>query len=238
MNAVTSDIIEKVQKLLRMADETRGASQQERETAMRKAQELITRHGLEMAQMRVDEGRTEVKVGRDDVVTDRPQYDYDTYVAKILKKCFKVHVVWSTYYANNGKKRLKICLVGTPEDTMMAREAMPTFVSAMKDGLSFYLSSRGVKWNSADANGFYRGVADGYIKASEEGQQRAYASATKDNVDAYAVVLVDTQKAITAFVANEWSNLRTTTQRRGHSNAAYGAGVVVGAGVSTRRKLS
>ena len=49
-----SDILDKVRKLLRLADRSRGSTENEAKVALAKAQELMTRHNIDSALLRME----------------------------------------------------------------------------------------------------------------------------------------------------------------------------------------
>jgi len=51
-----SDILDKVRKLLRLADRSRGSTENEAKVALAKAQELMTRHNIDSALFRMEHG--------------------------------------------------------------------------------------------------------------------------------------------------------------------------------------
>ena len=51
-----SDILDKIRKLLRLADRSRGSTENEAKVALAKAQELMTRHNIDSALFRMEHG--------------------------------------------------------------------------------------------------------------------------------------------------------------------------------------
>jgi hypothetical protein len=53
-----SDILDKIRKLLRLADRSRGSTENEAKVALAKAQELMTRHNIDSALLRRERGES------------------------------------------------------------------------------------------------------------------------------------------------------------------------------------
>ncbi len=53
-----SEILEKIRKLLRLADRSRGSTENEAKVALAKAQELMTRHNIDSALLRMERGES------------------------------------------------------------------------------------------------------------------------------------------------------------------------------------
>ncbi len=53
-----SNILDKIRKLLRLADRSRGATENEAKVALSKAQELMTRHNIDSVLFRMEHGES------------------------------------------------------------------------------------------------------------------------------------------------------------------------------------
>jgi hypothetical protein len=53
-----NDILDKIRKLLRLADRSRGSTENEAKVALAKAQELMTRHNIDSALLRMERGES------------------------------------------------------------------------------------------------------------------------------------------------------------------------------------
>jgi hypothetical protein len=196
-------VLEKLKKLFRVT-EARGATQQEAETAMQKAQALMTEFGLHAAQITDDEGRRSVKIDEEQFKTARRRYDFDNYIARAVKKCFEVDIFWTQYFDTVSHKfRHAYTLVGDEIDREFVKLVIQSMSSLMVKGLNAYLKSIGRAWNAADARGFYSGVADGYIAASKRGNDDAKKSAAPLALQSYALVLVNKKDAIAKYVTTQ-----------------------------------
>lgn len=189
MNTATESLIRKIKALLAKADPRNNATKEEAEEALRKAQELMTRHGIES--MDIDQDKDSSSIDHEMYVLSRNQRcDYDNNVSRILSRIFNVGVIFTRVPANDKMCNTYI-LVGNELDRALAREALPILLKAMTLGVSRHLRERGLKWTAPVGQSYYLGVEQGYIHASEQGKARAYEQAKKHEVDRYALVLVD-----------------------------------------------
>lgn len=237
----TSTIIEKIRSLFKMADPANGATANEMEVALRKARELMTRHGIE--QMQVGEAREAETINKVSVNTGRRKRDEDRWIPAVIHQVFDVKVVYSAQWdstvgATGGYRHVYI-FIGESLDIEAARVALPMVYEAMKNGLNQHLRMTGKKWNTTTANSFFRGVADGFINESTHGQQAAMRKFKKEEQDRFAIVVADKKKRIREWV-EENMNLKTSRSRSraGMDRAAHDHGRQVGASIDFTSKIA
>jgi len=234
---IESDILRKVVKLLALANPKNGATPAEMQTAMAKAQELMTEHGIGMADVDVATAERELgaspeqfNMTREDVTMPyRDRYDFDLNVGRILKKCFGVRIVFTSKFVPDQDTRFAYSILGDEFDVKVAVATLPILHAAMRSGIRAYLKELGQKWTAAVGRPYYDGLEQGYCSGSEQGRARACAQAKKKDTDAYAIVLVDKKEAVCKFVEKEYPTLRNI--RSGHShqnNSAYTRGYTDG----------
>jgi hypothetical protein len=237
----TSDIIEKIRSLFKMADPANGATANEMEVALRKARELMTRHGIE--QMQVGEAREADTINKVSINTGRKKRDEDRWIPAVIHQVFDVKVVYSAQWDANvgarGGYRHVYIFIGEQLDIEAARVALPLVYEAMKNGLNVHLRLTGKKWNTTTANSFFRGVADGFINESTHGRQAAMRRFKKEEQDRFAIVLADKKKRIQQW-ADENMDLRTTRSRSraGYDSGAHEHGKRVGASIDFTSKIA
>jgi len=208
-----NNIIEKIRKLLRLADPTRGASEAEAELAMQRAQELMTQHNISLAAVGNEDGEVPAAfvVGKDVYQTGRRKMDIDQYTSWVLKEVLEIKVAWMKYVDKDAKgkwcQRHAYILIGGENEREYAKLLIEMLCSAMTVGLSKYLKDRGTKWTSPVANSYYRGVHDGFIRAAKEGRNKAVDAAPEAARNSYALAVIDKKKAI-ALWTDENMNLR------------------------------
>lgn len=254
-------LLEKIRALFRLADVARGASQAEAELAMEKAQMLMAKHGIE--QIEVEEKGEQVREARKFNVherrfkTGRQRHADDQFIGHILRECFNVRNIWSTYTeivkgwttdpwtkekcaTNRFKTRLTYILVGEPEDTEIAEMVVQELHTIMWNLYRAYLVDQGIAHNAILYNSYFKGVEDGFIAAAKRGQQQAFATSAKASVDQYALVLVGKSEAIQQFIRSNiplkgFKGGATTGLDTHAHNAGYKAGGTIRVG---QRKLS
>lgn len=228
----SSALLRKIRALLEKADVSRGATDAEAAASMAKAQELMTKYGIEQMDVTAStpsSGPTFDIAHEQYVTTRKLRYDYDANVARIIQKCFGVKIIWTSAVGPDGKRKHVYSLVGDRTDIAMAKIAITLCLKAMTSGVARYLREecRGAKWTAPVGRAYYLGVERGYLEASEQGRKTAYQQATKQQADRYAIVLVDKEKAVANAVPRFFPALRSTKSRGprdGYSDRAYQAG--------------
>jgi hypothetical protein len=213
--SIDSKLIEKIRNLLKLADVSRGATPEEASAAMAKAQQLITKHKIDLMLLEeTQEERQQFNFTHEYVVQDRTQrYDYDSNIARVLINCFGVKVLWSKEWFN-GKMCHTYLLVGEAIDIELAKIAIPILRDALYRGVMAYLRSIGQKWTAYRAHGFYYGIERGYIEGSEQGRARAMREQTKHNADRYAIVLVNKDSALTRHMEETFKPKATRSHKK------------------------
>jgi hypothetical protein len=227
-----SDILDKIRKLLRLADRSRGATENEARVALSKAQELMTRHNIDSALLRMERG----EAGGGSFTVDKGKVDLpktlnpaDLMILSLLQTHFNV----KTILMPNGR--------GTPVDIIGASADIDFAIYAF----NFLRETFFRCWNEfkkchadPDKASYYRGLRDGLnaeLKAAKERAETAYAS---DQRQAYGLVVVDQQAAITRYVEEQYGRLRNRSQRqRRFHSGSYTAGQTKGRTIQINRPL-
>jgi hypothetical protein len=214
-------MLEKIRALFRLADVARGASQAEAELAMEKAQLLMTKHGIK--QIEVEQQGKDAREAKQFNVhqrtfkTGRQEHADDRFIARILRECFNVRIVWSSYHEvvpgwitdpwtkekvphKRVKSRLTYLIFGEPQDTEIAEMVIQELHEIMWRLYRAYLKDEGIAHNAVLYNSFFSGVKDGFIAAAHRGQNQAFREAGSAATDMYALVIVDKAKAIQAYI--------------------------------------
>lgn len=214
-------MLEKIRALFRLADVARGASQAEAELAMEKAQLLMTKFGIK--QVEVEQQGKDAREARQFNVhqrvfkTGRQEHADDRFIARILRECFNVKIVWSSYHEvvdgwvtdpwtkeklphKRVKSRLTYLIFGEPNDTEIAEMVIQELHEIMWQLYRSYLKDEGIAHNAILYNSFFQGVHDGFIAAAQRGQNQAFKEAGESASNLYAIVIVDKAKAIQAYI--------------------------------------
>ena len=227
-----SDILDKIRKLLRLADTSRGATENEAKVALAKAQELMTRHNIDSALLRMERGETgggSFTVNKGKVDLPKTLNPADLMILSLLQSHFNV----KTILMPSGK--------GTPVDIIGAAADIDLAIYACN-----YLRQTFFRcWNefkrtrtNPDKASYYRGLRDGLnaeLKAAKERAEQAYAA---DQRQAYGLVVVDQTAAITRFVEENYGKLRNrNTRARRVDSGSYYAGETKGRTIQINRPL-
>ena len=211
------DLTNRIRALLAKADITRGATEAEASASMNKAQELMTKYGID----HVDEEDTSTfGMDHEDVVMNRVSNDFDVNIAHILSDCFGVRVLFSI--TRLGQVTLHgFILVGERINIELAKIALGILDKTMM---------KRPRGSTMDQRSYYFGVERGYITASDQGRQKALEQAEKMAVDRYAVVLVKKEEALSRYMTSTFGQPPEVTEDRGPiSPGAFLQGFAAGA---------
>ena len=227
-----NDILDKIRKLLRLADRSRGATENEAKVALSKAQELMTRHNIDSALLRMERGETGgagFTVNKGKVDLPKTLNPADLMILSILQAHFNV----KTILMPNGR--------GTPVDIIGASVDIDFAIYAF----NFLRQTFFRCWNefkrthaNPDKASYYRGLRDGLNAELKAAKQRAEQSYAAGQRQAYGLVVVDQEAVITRYVEDNYGKLRNrnTRSRRLHSGS-YVAGETKGRTIQINRPL-
>ena len=227
-------ILDKVRKLLRLADLSRGATENEAKVALAKAHELMTRHNIDSAMLRMEreaaEGGAGFTVGSSKVDLAKTLNPADLLILSLLQSHFNVRVILL-----HGWKQTPVDIIGTPTDVEYA-----VFV------LHFLRETFFRSWNefkrttaNPDRKSYYRGLHDGLKAELNAAKQRAEKAYTADQRGKYEIMIVDDKAIIERHVAEKYGKLRNRRQQNRRVNSeSYVAGKAEGATIRINRPLA
>jgi hypothetical protein len=228
------DILDKVRKLLRLADQSRGATEHEAKVALAKAHELMTRHNIASAMLRMEReaagGGTGFAVNSSKVELPKTLNPADLLILALLQSHFNVRVILL-----HGHKQTPVDIIGTPTDVEYA-----VFVFHFLRETFFRC------WNefkrttaSPDRKSYYRGLHDGLKAELNAAKRRAEDSCSADLRGKYELMIVDAKAAIDRHVADKYGKLRNRrAQNRRVDSESYVAGKSKGATIRINRPLA
>lgn len=225
------DILEKIRKLLRLADTSRGATESEAQVALAKAQELMTRHNIDSALLRMERGESGpgFTVDRSKVDLPKTLNPADLMILSLLQGHFNV----KTILMPNGRAT-PVDIIGSPADIDFAIYAFnylrQTFFRCWNEFKRVHAHP--------DKASYYRGLRDGLNTTLKEAKQRAEESYCSEERQTYGLVLVDQKAAIKQYVDEHYGKLRTRlgARRKMHSGS-YAAGESKGRTIQINRPL-
>lgn len=222
---MSEKLLNKIKALLAKAN-CKTVSEEEGKLFMQKAQELMTRHGLELADLPEDSAERSFEIDKHSVDTGRRKREYDRAVGQILGECFGVNIV---HWTGRGSGSYGFYIVGTAEDAAIAKEVLPLLQATMSRGFLQWQRDNGItKWSSNEARAFYWGLKEGYVTASEEGRAKAMEHATKEQKENYGIILYNKEQAITLWKQENMNTKPLKGETLGSKNGAYEAGFVQG----------
>ena len=226
-----SDILDKIRKLLRLADKSRGATENEAKVALSKAQELMTRHNIDSALLRMEAGeKSGIDVTKGLYELPKSLNPADVLILSLLQSHFNVRVILMS-----GHRKTPVDIIGATADVDFALFAL-TF---LRD--TFFRCWNEFKktaWNP-DRASYYRGLRDGIDAELTAAKKRAEESYAEDDRNTYALVVVDQDAAITRYVEENYGKVRTRRQRRRRvDSTSYLAGETKGRTIRINRPLT
>ncbi len=236
----TDDIIEKLTKLLTLADPSRGGTPAEIELAMAKAKELAMRHSLDLAAIQAekkDEKGIKVDVQTDQSLKIRTRFEqqYHSPIFSVLQHVFEVRVITSRWRCGPDTVIGAIYLVGEATDVAIAKEIFKWLETLFPKAFSAWKKERlpiGPEWTLR--NGFYAGLASGICKANKRAEEQL----TKQENECYGLILRSKKEAVDAKVAEEFPNLKTPHRHRQMDGRSFAAGQEKGEKIKLNRLLS
>lgn len=229
MSDPAETILDRIRKLLRLADPSRGATEHEARAAMAKAQELMTRHSIDSALLQRERGARADSVLKDTVDLPKSLNPADMLILGLLQRHFRVRVIMSRSGSGTPTD-----IIGTASDVEFA-----VFAFHFLRGTFFGCWNRFKRTiPSADRASYYRGLRDGLdaeLRSASENAQRSCSDAERS---VWAVAVAGKTEAIDAYVAVNYGRLgsRTTRARRVDSQS-YRAGEAQGRTIRISRPI-
>ncbi len=225
-----SDILNKVRKLLRLADKSRGATENEAKVALAKAQDLMTRHNIDSALLRMEAGeKSGTNVTKGLYELPKTLNPADMMILSLLQGHFNVRIILMS-----GHRKTALDIIGAPEDVDFAIFAL-SFLR--KTFFRCWNEFKKTAWNP-DRASYYRGLRDGIDAELTAAKEKAEQSYGEDDRNTYALAVVDQDAAITRYVDENYGKIRTRRQRRSRvDSASYVAGETKGRTIRINRPL-
>jgi len=227
-----SNILDLIQKLLRLADPSRGATEHEAKSALAKAEELMIRHKIDLAMLRMAGGAEDIPgiaVEKEFINLPRTVNPADMLILSLLQTYFNVRIVLFKKVQSTP-----VDIIGTCEDVQFAIHVFHflrgTFLRCWRD---FQSTS-----SFPDRKSYYRGLHDGLRTAILAGKKRAESAASTEERSQYQMVLVDTTAAIDRYMSAQYGQLRKRRSRSTRVNSeSYQAGKAKGSDIEINRAL-
>jgi hypothetical protein len=207
---MNQEVIEKIRKILVLAN-NEGATEGEVKAAMAQAKKIAMRHAIDIATVDLDD-KTTIKAGvavaRDNSVKIHCKYErpYHRYIFSTLMNVFGTMIIPRSIVRNRSNREiLYVNIVGETTDVEICKVLIPWLEKVFPDTFNRYCKENGYPKTAAMANGCYSGLMTGIQEANIE----IVESLAQDEKEIWAVAVVDKEKAIDDFVAEEFPNLET-----------------------------
>jgi len=227
-----ANILDLVQKLLRLADTSRGATEHEAEAALAKAEELMTRHKIDSAMLRMAHGSEDlpgIAVKKEVINLPKTINSADMLILSLLQNHFNVRIVLFKH-----SHATPVDIIGTWEDVQFAIHVFHFLRTTFSRCWSEFKLSAILP----DRKSYYRGLHDGLKTAILEGKKRAEETASTEERSQYQIVLVDTAAAIDRYMGEQYGKLRKRRGRRSRVDSeSYQAGRARGGTIKINRTL-
>ena len=229
-NSPQSKVLDKIRKLLSRT-EARGASENEARVAMAQAQELMTRHNIDSALLRMEAGeKSDIHVTKGLYELPKSLNPADVLILSLLQSHFNVRVILMS-----GHRKTPVDIIGASEDVDFALYAL-TFLR--ETFFRCWNEFKKTTWNP-DRASYYRGLRDGIDAELTAAKEKAEQSYAEDDRNTYALAVVDRDAAITRYVDENYGKVRTRRQRRRRvDSASYFAGETKGRTIRINRPLT
>lgn len=224
---IEKSILKRIQKLLALAKD-KGASPAEAESAMAMAQRLMTKYGIEMANISDDSPKSSIK--HEAFFTRKGSFNpADNLIMNLLMHYYKVRILFS-----NNRYDRDIIIVGTPENVEIAK-----YVHGYLRNVFFRCWNEYKKTTyGANRTSFYRGLWFGIDQRMEEAEKQAKAEESSDAVQKYELVLVNEKAAISNYISEMFGPLKRNRERMGVANSRdFMAGKAKGATVQINQAI-
>ena len=226
------NILDLIQKLLRLADTSRGATEHEAESALAKAEELMVRHKIDSAMLRMSHGSEDlpgIAIQKEAINLPKTINPADMLILSLLQSHFNVRIV---LFKNS--QATPVDIIGTWEDVQFAIHVF----HFLRETFSRCWNEFKVSASTPDRKSFYRGLHDGLRSAILEGKKRAEAAASTEERSRYQIVMVDTAAAIDRYMGERYGQLRKRRSRNSRVySESYQAGRAKGGTITINRTL-
>ena len=233
MSTPDNDIIDKIEKLLNLA--SNAGTEGEAKAAFAAASKLMTKHGIEQHQVtgRSDEKMKEAAAVKEVTLNSKvyaSERPYDLYIRRIIKHCFHVSIIKVRRFGRSPD----YYMIGTREDCVFAAYAFDTLRTIFLKHVGAFLKAHGLPRTPRYFNGYWDGLERGFCAAWDEAQR---AQMVSQGAQSYAIVLVDKDRAVDAYIAQS-KDIKQVKDRRNPDGFARAVGFHDGKKISIHRPLT
>ena len=236
---MNNTIIEKISKLLRLAEDNDSAG--EREKALIHAQRLCAEHELSLAELDAEKWNKNVReeIKREDVELGKRQSVCQRFVNGILMQHFSVRLI------NSGSRYSgrSLVMIGKESDVEVAKYVQSFLNNEMMRLWQSYKRLNNAKTHERKSflHGIYLGLGDKLKQAKSQFDTETKQQKSAEVVSNLSLMRVSDKERVDSFVSKEFPRLHKASRRytsSGHSANAQSAGYAYGKQISLHRGLT
>ncbi len=223
---MNDEVLDKIQKLLRLADLSRGGTEHEAKMALEKAKALMTRHKIDSAMLRIESAEA---IQNHPLAFSRRMNLMDKLLLSLLQTHFGIRVVLTRKVLQTEAD-----LIGASEDVQFAIHAYHFLKETFQQGWNEFR----VTGEFPDRSSFIHGLHDGLRDALLEGKRKVEAVYSAEQQAPYQIVLANTKEAVDRFIGEKYGKVRKVASRRRRVySESYQAGKLKGASIQIHRPI-
>lgn len=235
MTEIKDSTLRKIAALLAKAEDERGASEAERDAAMAKATELMSKHNIDYAQLNAGKQSAPGDVADDTIDINGAMNQWQRYLYNSIAKPSFVKVI----YQKTGKNSMKIWLFGRPDNIAFVR-TLANFLIPWLEGECKHESKR-LQLEAQETGEFFnpRAFKRSFMEAASSRIYTRLVTLRKDTGTPHALV-TNEEAANQKAVERTFGRVRHTRSRGSGQADGHAAGRRAGdrADLSPGKKLN
>jgi hypothetical protein len=193
-NAEEKKILKKIERLLRQADVSRGATEAEAKTALSKAEALMVQHKIERSRLKVDEDCGDDEIDEKLIMCQR-KTSATKLICILIQDFFHVRVLYSKF---------SIHFVGTSDDIAFATYVYGYLRTTFD---SLWLSYKEINVSAHKAS-YVLGLYEGFKTALKWAEASEIRSQSKEDKGRWQIIVRDGEKAMDDYINKKYSNVK------------------------------
>lgn len=239
MEAIHSDIYERLKKLLSLS---RGATGAEAETALAMAMKLATKHEIDIStvQLTSAEQKKEEMVNQETMSGNRLPV-CQKWISWILQDHFKVNII----YGGSRYGGRIVYLLGRKSDVEFAKYVQDFLREHMMRSWKYYqqTNNSSTRFRATYFSGFHRGLSQKLDDAKKAQREESFSNVPEANraevESRYGLVVISEKDARKSFVDSQFQNIRSVRSscRINYDSNVNSAGFTAGRSTNIARPL-
>ncbi len=233
-NTKREKLMRVLEALFAKADPTRGGSEAECKAAIEKAHELMTKHGIEEAELGKKPDATQIVCHQH----KHPHEEKARYrnIYHVLKTMTGIKCVRSWYYLGNDKCYMML-LFGLQADIDMALFLFDPIDRMMHRMPGVRAKEQGVPNDRAFRNAYYDGAMKGILEANHKVEEKVKSECTPAAQQSWSLVVAKKDELITLHIQATMKTKPGRASLRGMSGDGHAAGYRDGKNLSLKKAL-